>query len=58
MNYKVVKNVVHENDCDCCVFKDACVDICPLEIGFYFSDINSLEPDYMSAQNKGLFKII
>ena len=55
MQYKIVKNDMRKTDCERCMFVEKCGSICPLGLGFYFSDIHTSEPDYISKENKGLF---
>lgn len=58
MQYKIVKNEIDGYDCKHCLFVDACVKICPLKIGFYFSGISSVEHNYMREFGKELSRII
>lgn len=58
MQYKIVKNKIDANDCKHCLFVDACVNICPLKQGWYFSDIHSVEQNYMREFGEELSRII
>lgn len=58
MKYKIVKNISRKFDCELCLFQDVCKNICPLKAGFYFSDILSTEPEYVSKSVNGLFSNI
>ena len=58
MKYKIVKNENRKTDCEQCLFQGVCKRICPLRVGFYFSDILTAEPDYMSSSENGLFSDI
>ena len=58
MKYKIVKNESRKIACDLCLFWGVCKRKCPLTVGFYFSDILSAEPDYMSSSENGLFSDI
>lgn len=58
MQYKIVKNEIDANDCKHCLFVDACVNICPLKQGWYFSDIRSVEQNYMREFGVELSRII
>ena len=57
MEYKIVKNEFGANDCKHCLFVDACVKICPLKQGWYFSDIHSVEQNYMREFGEELSRI-
>lgn len=47
MQCKIVKNERDAYDCTYCLFVNACIKICPLKQGFYFSDKHSIEQNYM-----------
>ena len=58
MKFRIVKNESRKTDCEKCLFQGVCKSLCPLKVGFYFSDILSSEPDYMSSSGNGFFRNI